>query len=132
MRSWTSPGGVKVRFAWQLPVAAASNEWPSSFEDAILANIPWFKKLGETNKQGTQKKPKGALGKRGWYRPPEPSGGAVEQLHDLMHSSFKKGDFAATLFEMLNAGEALECPAYIKDALAWLNAELQVSAGETP
>ncbi len=132
---WTSPGGVKVRFAWQLPVAAASNEWPSSFEDAVvLANIPWFKKLGETvDKQGTQKKPKGALGKVVRLVVDHPNHAELSKaLHDLMHSSFKKGDFAATLFEMLNAGEALECPAYIKDALAWLNAELQVSAGETP
>jgi hypothetical protein len=49
-----------------------------------------------------------------------------------MHSSFRKGDFAATLFEMLNAGAALECPAYIKDALTWLSSELKVNAGETP
>lgn len=49
-----------------------------------------------------------------------------------MHSSFRKGDFAATLFERLNAGAALECPAYIKDALSWLSVELKVNSGETP
>lgn len=132
---WVSPGGVKVRFAWQLPVAAASKEWPSSFEDAlVLANIPWFKKLGETvGEKGKVKKPKGALGKVVELVVNHPDHAELlKALHDLMHSSFKKGDFAATLFEMLNAGEALECPAYIKNALVWLSAELKVSAGETP
>ena len=38
----------------------------------------------------------------------------------------------APLFERLNAGAALECPEYIKDALNWLSAELKVTAGETP
>ena len=46
--------------------------------------------------------------------------------------SFNKGDFAATIFERLNAGAALDCPEYIKDALAWLGTELKVTAGETP
>ena len=132
---WTSPGGLRVRFAWQLPVVAASNEWPSSFEDAlILANIPWFKKLGETvDDKGKKKKPKGALGKVVELVVDHPNhADLLKALHDLMHSSFKKGDFAATLFEMLNAGEALACPGYIKDALTWLSAELKVAAEETP
>jgi predicted ATP-dependent endonuclease of OLD family len=132
---WTSPGGIKVRFAWQLPVAAASNEWPSSFEDAlILANIPWFKKLGEmVDDKGKKKKPKGALGKAVQLVVDHPNHTELlKALHDLMRSSFKKGDFAATLFEMLNAGEALECPGYIKGALTWLSTELKVDAEETP
>ena len=45
---WTSDTGVQVRFAWQLPVAAASEQWPSSFEDSlVLSNIDWFKALEE-------------------------------------------------------------------------------------
>jgi len=130
-RVWSSAGGVKVCFAWQLPVAEASDQWPSSFEDAlVLANIPWFKKLGE---EVDKKKPKGALGKVVGLVVDHPNHGELaKELHTLMRSSFRKGDFAATLFEMLNAGAALECPAYIKDALTWLSAELKVNAGETP
>lgn len=128
---WSSAGGVKVRFAWQLPVAAASDQWPSSFEDAlVLANIPWFKTLGE---DVDKNKPKGALGKVVRLVVDYSNhADLAKELHGLMHSSFRKGDFAATLFEMLNAGATLECPAYIKDALTWLSAELKVNAGETP
>jgi len=63
---WISDSGFKVRFAWQLPVAAASDQWPSSFEDAlILANIDYFKALNEEIDPLTGKKKvhRGALGK---------------------------------------------------------------------
>src|SRR5690606_22108162 len=40
---WTAEAGVKVRFTWQLAVGAASDQWPSSFEDSlVLSNIAWF------------------------------------------------------------------------------------------
>lgn len=132
---WTSPAGVKVRFAWQLPVATASNQWPSSFEDAlVLSNIGWFKKLDEeVDEKGEKRKHRGALGKVVDLVLDHPDHvELLEALHKLMHGSFSKGDFAATIFERLNAGAALDCPEYIKDALAWLGTELKVTAGETP
>ena len=132
---WISPTGVKVRFAWQLPVAAASAQWPSSFEDAlVLSNIDWFKKLDEeVDDKGNKRKHRGALGKViDLVRHHPDHVELVEALHKLMHGSFSKGDFAATIFERLNAGAALDCPGYIKDALAWLSTELKVNAGETP
>ena len=131
---WTSPAGVKVRFAWQLPVAAASDQWPSSFEDAlILANIAWFKKLDEEVDAKGKKKHRGALGKVIEIVLDHPDHvDLLKALHDLMHGSFSKGDFAATLFERLNTEAALECPEYIKDALNWLSTELKVTGGETP
>lgn len=132
---WTSPAGVKVRFAWQLPVATASNQWPSSFEDAlVLSNIAWFKKLDEeVDEKGEKRRHRGALGKVVDLVLDHPDHvKLLEALHKLMHGSFSKGDFAATIFERLNAGAALDCPEYIKDALAWLGTELKVTAGETP
>jgi predicted ATP-dependent endonuclease of OLD family len=132
---WASPTGVKVRFAWQLPVAAATNQWPSSFEDAlVLTNIDWFKKLDEeVNEKGEKRKHRGALGKVVNLVLEHPDHvNLLEALHKQMHGSFSKGDFAATIFERLNAGAALDCPEYIKGALAWLGSELKVTAGETP
>lgn len=132
---WTSPAGVRVRFAWQLPVAAASNQWPSSFEDAlVLSNIAWFKKLDEeVDEKGEKRKHRGALGKViDLVLDHHDHLELLEALHKLMHGSFSKGDFAATIFERLTAGATLDCPEYIKDALAWLGAELKVTAGETP
>lgn len=132
---WISPAGVKVRFAWQLPVAAASNQWPSSFEDAlVLSNIVWFKKLDEeVDSNGKKMKHRGALGKVvDLVLDHHDHAKLLEALHKLMHGSFSKGDFATTIFERLNAGAALDCPEYIKDALGWLGTELKVTAGETP
>ncbi|AYH08198.1 ATP-dependent endonuclease [Pectobacterium parmentieri] len=132
---WISPTGVKVRFAWQVPVSAASAQWPSSFEDAlVLSNIAWFKKLDEeVDERGKKRKHRGALGKAIDLVMDHPDHvKLVEALHKLMHGSFSKGDFAATIFERLNAGAELDCPGYIKDALAWLSTELKVTAGETP
>jgi len=126
--------GCKVRFAWQVPVAAASNWWPSSFEDSlILGNVPWFKALPErTGPDGKKlKHPTGALGsvvrKVVSAKSHEELG---EQLHDLMHGSFSKGDFAATIFEHLAADSDIACPQYIADALDWLQTELEPKAGE--
>lgn len=56
----------------------------------------------------------------------------LEALHNLMHGTFSKGDFAATLFERLNSGATLHCPEYIKNALEWLSAEVNATAGGTP
>jgi predicted ATP-dependent endonuclease of OLD family len=130
---WTG-SGCKVRFAWQLPVSAA-NFWPSSFEDSlILSNIPWFKSLPNREDQAGKKlkHPTGALGsvvrKVVASQSDEELG---QQLHTLMHGSFSKGDFAATIFEYLAAGEPIGCPEYIANALDWLQNELEPKAGET-
>jgi hypothetical protein len=45
-----------------------------------------------------------------------------------MHDSFSKGDFAASIFEKVAAGETIACPKYIADALAWLQAQLEPNA----
>lgn len=133
---WISDSGAKVRFAWQLPVEAASDQWPSSFEDAlVLSNIDWFKALDEEKDavSGKKKNHRGTLAKViGLVLDHSDHTELLKELHAMLRGNFGKGDFAATLFERLNAGEALACPAYIADALAWLNGQLDITAGETP
>jgi predicted ATP-dependent endonuclease of OLD family len=123
-----------VRFAWQLPVAKASNTWPSSFEDSlILSNIDWFKELTTAvDEDGKSvEPPTGALGaaaaKVAAAQTHVELAGA---LHTLMHKSFSKGDFAASIFEKVAAGENIMCPKYIADALAWLQAQLEQSTDD--
>ena len=135
-REWTSDSGVKVHFAWQLPVAAASNEWPSSFEDSlVLSNIAWFKALDDEKDPATgmKKNHRGALGKVvGLVLDHPEHSELLRELHAMLRGNFSKGDFAATLFERLNNGQTLACPAYITDALAWLSCQLNAAGGETP
>ena len=130
---WASVPECKVRFAWQLPVAEASDTWPSSFEDSlILSNIDWFKGLAtaKVDKDGNKiKPPTGALGAaakavNGSASHAELSG----KLHKLMHDSFNKGDFAASIFEQVASGASVACPKYIADALTWLQSELDPTA----
>jgi predicted ATP-dependent endonuclease of OLD family len=133
---WTSDSGAKVRFAWQLPVASASDQWPSSFEDAlILSNIEWFKALDKEmdDSTGKKKKHRGALAKVIGLVLDHPNHNELlKELHDMLRGNFSKGDFAATLFERVNAGQQLACPRYIADALIWLSDQLKVNCGETP
>jgi predicted ATP-dependent endonuclease of OLD family len=128
--TWTEVAECMVRFAWQLPVAEAGGTWPSSFEDSlILSNIEWFKALSEDRigKGGMKvKPPTGALGAAATtvaqaVTHPE----LATALHSLMHDSFSKGDFAASVFEQITAGEAIACPKYIADALSWLQGQLE-------
>jgi predicted ATP-dependent endonuclease of OLD family len=131
---WTSDSGAKVRFAWQLPVAAASGQWPSSFEDAlVLSNIDWFKALDDEKDPatGNKKEHRGTLGKViGLVLDHPGHTELLKELHTMLRGNFTKGDFAATLFERLNDDQALACPAYIADALAWLSSQLNATAGE--
>lgn len=124
---WTSPSGGKVRFAWQTPIPSAGDQWPSSFEDAlVLSNIAWFKSLDEEKgPRGEKVKHGGTLGKViglvvDYPNPKE----LAQQLHATMHKEFCKGDFAATLFERFNNGN-FACPSYIAEALDWLSEQLQ-------
>lgn len=132
---WTSDSGAKVRFAWQLPVAGASDQWPSSFEDAlVLSNVDWFKALHDETDfiSGKKKEHRGTLGKViGLVLDHPEHTELLKELHTMLRGNFSKGDFAATLFERLNNGQAVACPAYIADALAWLIGQLNVKAGET-
>ncbi|ALU91505.1 hypothetical protein Hrubri_4360 [Herbaspirillum rubrisubalbicans M1] len=131
---WTSATGVKVRFAWQLPVAAASAQWPSSFEDSlILSNIDWFKDLeNEVGKDGKKVTHRGALAKViGTVKDHPDHGELLEELHRMLRRSFSKGDFAASVFERMEKGARLVCPAYISDALAWLQEQLTSKREET-
>lgn len=126
---WNEISECLVRFAWQLPVTEANNHWPSTFEDSlILKNIPWFKGLENEEVDGYGNKikpPKGALGSVARrVAGNENISDLVEVLHKLMRSSFKKGDFAASIFEMVAAGEPIACPEYIADALEWLQTQL--------
>ncbi len=50
----------------------------------------------------------------------------AQQLHEVMHKDFSKGDFAATLFERFH-GAKLVCPAYIANAVDWLAKELHAT-----
>ncbi|MFW9082544.1 AAA family ATPase [Pseudomonas sp. P2757] len=133
---WTSDSGFKVRFAWQLPIAAVSKQWPSSFEDSlVLTNTDWFKALDQETEPTTGKKVvhHGTLAKVIGIVIDNPDHAALlEELHTMLRGRFSKGDFAATLFEQLNAGQALQCPAYIADALTWLSGQLNVAQGEKP
>jgi len=123
--TWTEVAECAVRFAWQLPVAEADGTWPSSFEDSlILGNIEWFKELSEekVGKDGKKvKPPTGALGAAAaTVAEAETHTELASALHALMHDSFSKGDFAASIFEKVAAGENIACPKYIADALGWL------------
>ena len=133
---WTSETGVKVRFAWQVPVVAASNQWPSSFEDSlVLSNIAWFKSLDKKvdPDTGVLARPRGALGRVVDTVVDHPQHDELlEALHKLLRGSFSKGDFAATMFENITNGEAVTCPPYIADALAWLQAQLSPRTDEAP
>lgn len=131
---WTSPNGGKVRFAWQVPIPSVGGQWPSSFEDAlVLSNIAWFKYVDEEKDPASGKKVehRGTLGKVVGLVVdyPEPAE-LAKQLHAAMHKGFKKGDFAATLFERFNNGN-LACPSYIAEALDWLAEQLHATGGAT-
>jgi predicted ATP-dependent endonuclease of OLD family len=128
---WTSDAGVKVRFAWQVPVAAASDQWPSSFEDSlVLTNLVYFNELVKDKQKKEAAKVndrlyRGALGKVLSTVADHPTHtDLLKELHELLRSRFSKGDFAATIFERLNFGDPIVCPAYIEDALRWLQTEL--------
>lgn len=127
---WNETANCLVRFAWQLPVAEADGGWPSTFEDSlVLTNVPWFKGLldEKLDENGVEiEAPTGALGsvsKRAAEAGSFPE--LLGALHTLMHSSFDKGDFAASIFEMVSSDEPVVCPKYIADALAWLQAQLE-------
>lgn len=126
---WNEVAECLVRFAWQLPVAEAGDYWPSTFEDSlILKNIPWFKGLMDEKVDGDGNKikpPKGALGSVARrVADHENISDLLAALHKLMHGSFKKGDFAASIFEMVATDEPIACPKYIADALEWLQTQL--------
>ncbi len=144
---WTGAPDCKVRFAWQLPVAEAGNQWPTTFEDSlILTNIEWFKELNNLVKEaanagGQQKakdnkkteRPTGALADAAEVVADSTNhGDLLASLHELMRNSFSKGDFAASIFERVAAGEDVTCPKYIADALTWLQDELDPAGGPTP
>ncbi|HHQ4925370.1 TPA: AAA family ATPase [Aeromonas veronii] len=123
---WNGAADCFVRFAWQLPVAEADNNWPSTFEDAlVLTNVPWFKGLIDELEEEVEP-PTGALGSVA-KRAAKASNNQelLSALHTLMHNSFDKGDFAASIFEQLSSGESVKCPKYIADALTWLQAQLE-------
>ncbi|MCY1424845.1 hypothetical protein D9M71_406100 [compost metagenome] len=120
---WDNANGGRVRFAWQVPIPA-DGPWPSSFEDSfILTNLDWFK---------AQTTATGPLGKAAREANKHTDRTQLnEALHGMLRDSFKKGDFAATLFEHISLDTPLQCPHYIADALAWLDSELKpLSVGE--
>lgn len=129
---WNETADCLVRFAWQLPVAEADGSWPSTFEDSlVLTNMPWFKNLMDekVDEDGLEiETPAGALravAKRVAEAKTVPD--LLSALHTLMHNSFNKGDFAASVFEMISTEEAVVCPKYIADALSWLQTQLEPS-----
>lgn len=146
---WTGASECKVRFAWQLPVAEASSQWPTTFEDSlVLTNIDWFKGLNKLAEEAEAAKASGQKNAddNKKVRPPtgalanvaEAVAGAatavdlLTDLHALMRNSFNKGDFAASIFERVAAGEDVKCPKYIADALTWLQDELDPAGGTAP
>lgn len=148
--TWAGAPGCKVRFAWQLPVDRASNEWPTTFEDSlILTNIEWFKDLNKLAEEAEAEKGKAKAAKVDTAKKIKPPTGALAAatravtgaathaelltaLHTLMHGSFSKGDFAASIFERVAAGADVMCPKYITDALTWLQNELDPAESVTP
>ncbi len=148
--TWEGTPDCKVRFAWQLPVAEAGNEWPTTFEDSlILTNIEWFKELNNLAEEAEADKGKAKAAKAGKPKKIKPATGALAAaaqavacattnvelmtaLHSLIHGSFSKGDFAASIFEHVAAGADVTCPKYIADALTWLQNELDPAGDATP
>ncbi|MGJ7581431.1 AAA family ATPase [Variovorax sp. RHLX14] len=129
--TWSNGAGGRVRFAWQVPIPKGG-PWPSSFEDAlVLTNLEWFKKIGEEKGKkpqvGEVAQPKviGALAAvaKAVVATPDPKALCIK-LHALLREGFNKGDFSATMFERISMGDKVDCPGYIADALAWLDAEL--------
>lgn len=135
--TWNNGSGGRVRFAWQVPIPK-NGPWPSSFEDSlILTNLDWFKALG----QEKDKKPAADEA-----APPKVIGPLrvvvdtvlakldpaelCKELHSMLREKFAKAEFAATMFERISMGENVRCPAYISDALAWLDKELAPSKKE--
>lgn len=147
---WTGAPDCKVRFAWQLPVAEAGDQWPTTFEDSlVLTNIDWFKGLNKLAEEAEAAKANGQQKADDDDKKVNPPTGALadaaeavagaattvdllNDLHALMRDSFSKGDFAASIFERVAAGEDVTCPKYIADALAWLQDELDPAVGATP
>jgi hypothetical protein len=131
---WSNGSGGRVRFAWQVPVQKGG-PWPSSFEDSlILTNIDWFKGVEQTKNQqpadGEAPPPKlvGPLRAAVETVVAQPDLAALgKELHAMLRASFAKADFAATMFERISLGDKVICPAYIADALAWLDKELEPS-----
>lgn len=132
--TWSNGSGGRVRFAWQVPVSK-NGPWPSSFEDSlVLTNIEWFKTIGQE---------KGKKPAEGEAAPPKVIGPLAaivdtvldkpdpaelcKELHSLLREGFAKAEFAATMFERISMGAMVACPAYIADALVWLDKELAPS-----
>ena len=146
---WTGAPDCKVRFAWQLPVVEAGGQWPTTFEDSlILTNIDWFKGLNKLVEEAQAAKASGQQKADDDGKKVKPPSGALadvaevvagaattvdllSDLHALMRDSFSKGDFAASVFERVAAGEDVTCPKYIADALAWLQDELEPDVSKT-
>ncbi|EEY46254.1 AAA family ATPase [Vibrio mimicus] len=129
---WNEIEDCHVYFAWQLPIAKANNCWPSTFEDSlVLTNVSWFKGLMDEkfDENGVEiEVPKGALGSVAKKAvETEDFQQLLSELHSLMHSSFNKGDFSASIFELVSSGEDIECPGYIANALTWLQKQLEPS-----
>ncbi len=129
---WNEIEDCYVYFAWQLPIAKANNCWPSTFEDSlVLTNVSWFKGLMDEkfDEDGVEiEVPKGALGSVAKKAvEAEDFQQLLSELHSLMHSSFNKGDFSASIFELVSSGEDIECPGYITNALTWLQKQLEPS-----
>jgi predicted ATP-dependent endonuclease of OLD family len=132
--TWSNGNGGRVRFAWQVPIPKGG-PWPSSFEDSlVLTNLEWFKKIGEEKAKkpaaGEEPQPKviGALAAVAKAVSTMPDTKALcIKLHAMLRDSFNKGDFAATMFERISIGAEVACPAYIADALIWLDTELSTS-----
>lgn len=126
---WRETPDCPVRFAWQLPIDDAEVCWPSTFEDSlVLTNLPWFQSLmkeRQDDKGLPIKPPTGALGSVARKTAGETDVLALLlSLHTLMRSSFDKGDFAASIFEMVSLNEPIACPKYISSALTWLQTQL--------
>ncbi|EKN4583478.1 AAA family ATPase [Vibrio parahaemolyticus] len=127
---WNEIQDCHVYFAWQLPIDSANNCWPSTFEDSlVLTNISWFKGVMDEkfDENGEEiEVPKGALGSVS-KRVVEAKNHdqLLSDLHTLMHGSFNKGDFSASIFELVSSGKDIECPRYIADALTWLQKQLE-------
>lgn len=126
---WKEDTDCSVRFAWQLPIEKADGCWPSTFEDSlVLTNLSWFKSLAENkldDKGKIIKQPTGALGSVARLVAKETDVlTLLDSLHTSMHDSFSKGDFSASIFEMVSLGKPIACPLYISNALSWLQAQL--------
>ena len=111
-------GFAAIGVAYQIPVGKGAS-CASSLEDTlVLENVAWFAALPDTVVGPLRVMRKHASNR---------DGDLAARLHEALANNFEKGEFALDVFLRLDqqyGGQALLCPHYIREGLAWLACEL--------